>query len=263
MISSLLYDLNHAALWQRRIPVWDRSVRAASLDRLVYLALHRFGWMGEQESRLLRSLIKPRMQIVDVGANIGLYALLFARLIGPEGCVFAFEPEPNLSAAFTENCRANHASNIVPFALAAGNAPGRAAFRRATFNSGDNGFELNGAGSVQVEVVRVDDVLPVASVDFIKVDVQGHELAVFAGMEKLLAASQDVRVLFEFSPAGLHAAQTAPEALLSFFSERDFRIYETEEPRLAEVSDFRQLIRKLPCKRYTNLLASRTAVSLS
>jgi hypothetical protein len=71
VIASLLYELNHAPLWQRRMDVWDRSVRAASLDRLVFLALHRLGWMGSEEAQLLRTLIRPGMQIVDVGANIG------------------------------------------------------------------------------------------------------------------------------------------------------------------------------------------------
>ena len=92
---SLLFELNHAAIWQRAIKVWDRRIRAASLDRLVFLALHRTGLMGKEEAELLKKLVNPGMQILDVGANIGLYTLLLSRLTGEAGRVFAFEPEPH------------------------------------------------------------------------------------------------------------------------------------------------------------------------
>ena len=71
MISSLLYDLNHAPIWQRGIRVWDRRIRAASLDRLVFLALHRAGLMGKEEMPLLGKLVEPGIKILDVRANIG------------------------------------------------------------------------------------------------------------------------------------------------------------------------------------------------
>lgn len=259
MVTSILYDLNHAALWQRQMRVWDRTMRAPSFDRLLYLFLHRLGWMGEQEAALLRALIKPGMRIVDVGANIGLYALLCARLTGETGRVFAFEPEQNLYRRLRENCARNGVANVESFECAAGSSPGRAAFRRSAFNSGDNRLDSHGSGAVQVEVVRIDDVLPVSSVDFIKIDVQGHELGALQGMERLLA-NDCVRVLFEFSPAALRDADTAPEALLRFFSDRGFRIYQTDQPALAELTEPGEVIQQLRGRRYTNLLASRIGV---
>jgi FkbM family methyltransferase len=260
MIASLLYRFNHARVWQQQMRVWNHTLEAASLDRLLYLTLHRLGWMGENDARLLRALVRPGMQIVDVGANIGLYSLLCASLTGPSGRVFAFEPDPNLFAALSKNCTANDATNVVPFELAAGSAPGRVPFQRSAFNSGDNSLDFHGVAPVEVEVVRVDEALPVRRVDFIKVDVQGHEMAAFAGMDNLLRSSPDVRVVFEFSPAALRTAKTEPEALLSFFSERDFRIYATDEPVWREIVEPARLIEGLPGRRYTNLVASRTSL---
>jgi FkbM family methyltransferase len=260
MISSLLFELNHAPIWQRVIRVWESRIRAASLDRLVFLALHRAGVMGKEEARLLEKLVEPGMQILDVGANIGLYTLLLARLTGEAGKVFAFEPEPNLFSVLCENCAANAAHNVTPFQCAAGDTNGRATFQRATFNSGDNrlGASKSGAESIDVEVARLDEVLPVRTVQFIKLDVQGHELAALTGMQEVLASSPNVRVLFEFWPAGLGAANASPKLLFQFFHERDFRIYEVEhnEARELEVPD--SLVSRLGGKRYTNLLASRT-----
>jgi FkbM family methyltransferase len=264
MMSSLLYNLNHAPMWRCGIKVWDRHMHAGSLDRLVFLALHRAGVMGEKEAELLKKLVKPAMQILDVGANVGLYTLLLAGLAGDAGKVFAFEPEPNLFSTLCENCEANSAHTVMPFQCAAGDANKRATFQRAIFNSGDNrlGGSKSGAESIEVEVARLDDVVPIRTVDFIKLDVQGHELAALSGMEQLLASSPDVRVLFEFWPAGLRAAKASPELLFKFFHENDFLIYELKGRQPRQLDGAGALVEKLGAKGYTNLLASRKALAM-
>jgi FkbM family methyltransferase len=263
MNSSLLFELNHSPVWQRAITVWESRVRAASLDRLVFLALHRAGLMGKEEAGLLQTLVTPGMRILDVGANIGLYTLLLSRLTGEAGKIFAFEPEPKLFSILCENCAANGANNVTPFQCAAGETNGRATFQRAIFNSGDNrlGTSKTGAESIEVEVARLDEVVPVRTVDFIKLDVQGHELSALTGMQQLLASSPDVRVLFEFWPTGLTAANASPGRLFKFFHDRDFVIYELEagQPRRLATPD--TLVEKLGAKRYTNLLASRSSLA--
>ena len=259
MISSLLYDLNHAPIWRRELSVWNQRMRAPSLDRLVFLGLHRAGLMGAEEARLLEKLIEPGMQILDIGANIGLYTLLLARLAGKIGRVFAFEPEPNLFSILCENCAANDATNITPFQCAAGDTNRRAKFQRATFNSGDNrlGESKRDTQSIEVEVSRIDEVLSAHIVQFIKLDVQGHELAALNGMEQILASSPEVCVLFEFWPIGLRAAGASPEALFSFFRERGFLIYEMERERPRQLEAPTQLVERLGANGYTNLLATR------
>jgi FkbM family methyltransferase len=262
MISSLLYNFNHASLWRREVHVWDRRMRAASLDRLVALGLHRLGWMGRDEAILLRRLVRPGLHVIDVGANIGLYSLLLARLVERSGSVLAFEPEPNLFAILRENCLRNDATSVVLFQCALGRANGLASFHRSVFNSGNNrlGRASMGHDAVEVKIERFDDLQPNSKPDFVKIDVQGHELAALAGMEHALSASPNVRVLFEFSPAALRKAGTAPELLLEFFRERGFALYETEGACLRTLEDSRRLISNLRGGRYTNLLAARDPV---
>lgn len=264
MISSLLYDLNHARLWRRELKVWDQRVRAASFDRLLFLALHRAGLLGAEEALLLRKLVKEGMQVVDIGANIGLYALLLAQLVGNAGRVFAFEPEPDLFSALCDNCATNGALHVTPFQCAAGAANGRATLHRSIFNSGDNrlGKSTGDVQPIEVEVARLDDILSGHAVQFIKLDVQGHELAALAGMADVIASSQDVQIFFEFWPGGLRAANTPPDTLLNFFRERGFELYETKGGSLRSLRDSSQLISDLGPKQYTNLLAARDAVDL-
>ena len=237
-------------------------MRAASLDRLVALGLHRLGWMGHEEAILLRRLVKPGMHAVDVGANIGLYSLLLACLVERNGSVLSFEPDPNLFATLCENCTSNNAANIVPFQCALGRVNGVASFYRSAFNSGDNrlGRASVGYDAVEVKVARFDDLQPESKPDFVKIDVQGHELAALAGMARALSANPNVRVLFEFSPAALREAGTDPDLLLEFFRERGFELYETEGARLNRMRSSSQLILDLRGRRYTNLLATRDPI---
>jgi FkbM family methyltransferase len=264
MISSALYDLNHARIWHREFEVWGQRLRATSLDRLVFLVLHRAGVMGAGEAQLLQKLTEKGMQVVDIGANIGLYTLLFAKRVGNGGRVFAFEPEPDLFAALCDNCATNDVLNVFPFQIAAGDSNGRAKFQRSIFNSGDNrlGETKIEVKPIEVEVARLDDVLPARNVQFIKLDVQGHELAALAGMQEVIASSPDVRVFFEFWPGGLRAVNTPPESLLGFFRERGFKLYTTKGGVLRSLRDSQQLISELGAKQYTNLLATRNAVEI-
>jgi FkbM family methyltransferase len=99
----------------------------------------------------------------------------------------AFEAEPNLFAILRENCAINGATNIVAFQRALGRANGLASFQRSAFNSGDNrhGDALVGHEAVKVKVECFDDIQPGSKPDFVKIDVQGHELAASPGWNAL------------------------------------------------------------------------------
>ena len=260
-VTALLYRMNHTPLWQRSIRVWGSSLRSTSLDRLVALSLHRLGLMGAAERRLLEQRVRPGMRIVDIGANIGIYSLLLARLAGARGRVFAFEPEPNLFQALQANCQRNSTTNVTPLNFALGDSAGSTAFYRSPFNTGDN--RLGGLGwmglRLDVEMIRLDDALPAAGVDFIKMDVQGYEMAVFRGMEGVFRASPQLEVFFEFWPSGLRAAGTDPDALLEHLFQRGFRVFATDGDDLRPVMGLASLETQLKGRRYTNLLATPNA----
>jgi FkbM family methyltransferase len=259
-IASTLGRLNRASIWRRRVRVAGLDLTAPSLDRLLYLWLSKYGLMGGAEVRLLHRLVRPGMRVLDVGANVGLYTLLLARLTGAAGHVTAFEPEPELFLAMRGNCSANAATNVTAVNCALGAGAGRVRFYRNAFNSGDN--RLGGLGwsaeAVEVEVARLDDVLTDRRVDFIKMDVQGYEFDVFCGMDDILAANPGIELFFELWPHGLAAAKSDPTALLDRLRALGFRVYRTDKPELTEVTDWSALRAGLPGKTFTNLLASRT-----
>jgi len=154
----------------------------------------------------VRSFLQPGMTFVDVGANVGLYSILAAGLVGPLGRVVSVEPN-------SENCRLlltsvarNRYDQIELHPVACGPAREHAVIRTAL---GSNGGFITGADdavldptAMVVAVAQLDELVS-GPVDLIKVDVEGAEALVFDGAERILS---DLRptVISEFSPEMLH-----------------------------------------------------------
>ena len=224
---SLIYHLNHWRGWRGEMRTWGFTMTAPTLDRRLYLALHRLGVMGTDERQLLSRLISPGMQILDVGGNIGLYALWMAKCAGDDGRVFTFEPVPLLFDALVESRRRNGSTQVECLNFALGPADGTAVIYERAFNSGDGRMSASdqAAHHVHVEVRRLDNVLPGQRFDFIKIDAQGFELNVLRGMGRALEISRDAPIWFEYCPRFLAAAGTEPASLLAFLSDLGYRIY--------------------------------------
>jgi FkbM family methyltransferase len=242
------------------VPVWGFRLRPPSFNRLLALALQSVGLMGADDRRFLTGQVKPGMNVLDVGANQGLYSLLLARLVGRGGRVFSFEPDPILYDVFRRNIDANGATNITVFNTALSNSAGAATLYRCPFNSGDNrlarGDLSDSAEFVTVQTARLDDLLPSQRIDFAKVDVQGWERSVFEGMGETFSRNPDMHVLFEFWPKGLRLAGTEPESLLALLRRSGFSIYELDGHRVKPAPVAEGFADSIRGARYTNLLAA-------
>jgi FkbM family methyltransferase len=150
------------------------------------------------------------MTVLDVGANIGSYTLLAAKRVGPEGRVYAFEPDPRTRASLERNVRDNRFANVIVVPCAASDSPGSmplyqsetAGYSSLHPQAGDDG----GVGTTVVEGVRIDDVVPEGRADVVKMDVEGHEPLAFRGMERIAANSPRLRLFLEFNPDTLASA---------------------------------------------------------
>jgi len=264
VLGRALFGLNHASLWRVPLRVWGRRMVAPSADRLLALWLHRLRLMGRDDRNLVEQLVRPGMFVADVGANVGLFTLLLSRLVGDAGRVHAFEPEPSLHAALAENCRRNAAANVTVHPLALGSKRDVLTLRRSALNSGDNRLDSDpGWGTcVAVPVDRMDAVLGATALDFVKIDVQGHEMQVLAGMEGILAASPRLMIHLEYWPAGLRRAGVDPPAVLHLLRDRGFSLYGRRASTWTVLDDADALTAALPAWRYVNVLAARQPVSL-
>jgi len=220
---------------------WRQHEIAAHGDLriLVDIGDHGVGrplWSGEcyepVETAFFRSIIRPADVFVDIGANIGYYSTLAAKLVGPGGKVIAIEPGPYNFELLTRNIRRNRFSNVILQQLALSDFPGKVELNLSRVNFGDNrvGTNLSVLGefesdSVEVRAERLDDLLTrlnVTRVENIKMDVQGYEAQVQEGMLKTLSRYVST-VATEFWPAGLISAGGDPHLYLSRFRELGFR----------------------------------------
>lgn len=215
-------------------------------------------------TRLFKETIGEGMVVVDIGANIGHFTLIAARLVGNKGRVFAFEPEPHNFDLLVKNLELNRYSNVIPVPKAVSNRNGRARLYLDKINWGEHSLSkqcpthFNGV-SVEVEIQTLDDFLKDydGKVDFIKIDAQGAELAIIQGMTNVIKNNRDLKMVVEFWPEGLRHFGSSPEELLNALVSYGFKLYQIDEHKesLTPVN-VASLIKKYYSRGYTNLLAT-------
>lgn len=171
-------------------------------------------------TKLFKNELKDGMYEVDIGSNIGYYALLAGMLVGPKGRVIAIEPEPNNYALLKMNVHNNNIENIETVQCAIGNKDGASEFY-LTEASNTNSLIAPRTGrivsSIQVRTRKLDTLIKdykVPHIDFIRMDIEGGEIIAIKGMQTILKRYKP-KVLVE-----LHcdvAGSDAIKNLLSLF----------------------------------------------
>lgn len=144
----------------------------------------------EPEYELLPTLIEAGDWVIDVGANVGHYTRRFSELVGGRGRVLAFEPVPATFALLAGNAEHFPYRNVTLFNAAVSDHTSVAGMDVPAFASGlSNYYEahLGGdAAALPVLCLNVDALALPAPVRLVKIDAEGHEPAVLAGMRQLL-----------------------------------------------------------------------------
>ena len=157
-------------------------------------------------TQFLARHVTPGMTVVDVGANFGYYTLLMGDLVGAAGQVIAVEPNPEAASLLQETVLLNGhrtRTRVVPHALGASAGRG---WLYAPDGEPKNAAlvdveHLPGGRTVEVSTLTLDEVvLPYAKVDLVKIDAEGGEQGIVAGMRQLIARDRPAIVL-EFNAA--------------------------------------------------------------
>jgi len=203
-------------------------------DRLLYLWLHKLGFMGRSDMREVAGLIQVGTTVVDVGANVGLYTCLASRCVGPQGKVIALEPSFSNWQALSTAKQVNGWGNVEIYRVAAADRNGHMYLEQSSYNSGNNALaETSTAGSGAVEVMRLDDLLAGRKVNFIKIDVQGWEAAVLRGAGQTLSRNRPLCVRVEIWPTGLRRAGSSPDEVVALLEGAGLQIDRDDKVKLA------------------------------
>ena len=209
------------------LPVGDDELAVDTCDRSVSVPTLESGVWEPQVERIVRRFLGSGDTFVDIGANIGYHTLVASQVVGPEGRVIAFEPNPDNARLIAHTIERNAITNITVLPVALASERGVATFRHAIGSNG--GFADAGssplleANSTVVPTMVFDD-LAVGHVDVVKIDVEGGEPIVLAGAARLLDVVRPV-IIFEFSVEMTErVGGTSARAHLGTFTDRGYEL---------------------------------------
>lgn len=191
-------------------------------DVYVGRAIEKYGEWGELEAKLFEQICQPGDRIIEAGANIGTHTMVLARLVGPEGRVYAFEPQRIVFQTLCANLALNTLTNVDTYHAALASEAGHLRIPDIRYEMEGNfaGVSVDGfeAGS-RVPKLVLDEVLDeMVRLKLIKVDVEGMELEVLRGASKLIAKFRPILYVE-------NDRMEKSEALIEYIFSLDYRGY--------------------------------------
>lgn len=177
-------------------------------------------------TQIFKQVVKDGDTVVDVGANIGYFTLLAARLVGKKGKVYAFEPEPRNYEAMLRNIVLNGYDNVFAVQKAVSNVTGIAKLYLSKIDVGAHTlreyhdhpqFEESQFGEfVEVGSVTLDEFFQEKRhpIDVIKMDVEGAEMAALLGMDRIIGENENLKMFIEFYPSAIREMGYSPEEFI-------------------------------------------------
>ena len=195
-------------------------------------------------TNLIKHIVSTDMIVIDAGANIGWFTLILSKLVGDKGHVYSFEPDPQLFKILKENTEINNLTNVSLFQMALSDKNGVAKFSINKIQDGDNRLDSQSMteNTIDVKTIKLDRFSEENNlkIDFIKMDIQGSEPKVFAGMKKVVSKNPQLKIITEFSPKTIIDVGSNPEDFLIDLEKSNFIIKEIVEKKGYQLKPIRK-----------------------
>ena len=203
------------------------------LDSKDSLQLSLNGIYGEFETEIVKNEIKPNDVVLDVGAHIGYFTLLFAKLVGPEGKVFSFEPEPKNFELLTKNIEINNYENVITESKIVSDKNKTCTLYTFETSSGANRIykpnENINVKPIEVDSISLDEYFKnsefLKRIKFVKIDVEGAELLVLKSMKSIFQNNNNIKLLLEFNPKFLLEIGSKSSDFFNLLHSESFSIF--------------------------------------
>jgi FkbM family methyltransferase len=210
--------------------------------------------------------------ILDIGANIGYTSWLFSQLLSPESKVYSFEPD-DLNFDLLEHVirKRKLLNRVIPIRAAVGASDGYVKLWHNPCHHGDHRVLTdhlktrisNSAAISSVPVFSVDKFVEsqaLRKISFIKIDVQGYELAVCEGMRSTLMKFPNVLVAVEYAPEALTDLGFEAIEVLKFFRSQGWRTYVLTGKSMRSADSDSVIEQSVAARGYVDLLFSKRAL---
>ena len=197
------------------------------LTPVKWIEIIRKGAYERHFVKLFQKECKKGMTVLDVGAQYGYYSFLAAKLVGPKGKVFSFEPDPKSYSLLLKGIKANNFKNIVPVCKAISNINGSMNITLPYMNP-------TREVSFSVKTVSLDDFFKYIDIDIIKMDIDGAETFALKGMREIL--KRDLKIFLELHPDFIRDFGGSPVVCVNALLQNDFKIYSLDSiPKFVEL----------------------------
>lgn len=201
-------------------------------DTIVSRSVQAYGEWTESEIEIIRQLVKPGDNVIDVGANLGCHTVPIAKIVAPQGTVLAFEPQPRIFQLLASNVLVNGLENVRLFPMACASQPGTILFPEKDYSTRENfgatsveHLQLDERGRSRIAKVgqsvplgRIDDVFDLDHLKLLKIDVEGMEADVILGGKRTIENYRPILFVENELPE-------RSEALLRLISSLNYDIY--------------------------------------
>ncbi|MCA9102308.1 MAG: FkbM family methyltransferase, partial [Planctomycetales bacterium] len=202
----------------------------------IWLDVHQGPWVRKlaldvfepETVAAMKDFLRPGGTFVDVGAHVGYFTLLGARLVSNTGCVVAVEPDAGNAESLRRNLALNDYTHVRIEQVALGRETGTAELFIAA-DSGQHSLLARSDQSVKVDVRTLDDLWSsneAPPIDVIKIDVEGAELDMLRGARDTLRRSADIVVLMDVHPR----LGVVPGEVLAELAEVGLQAYHVRPP---------------------------------
>jgi FkbM family methyltransferase len=266
--------VGRARIFYRRWLFWQvaksgKPIRVR-LPRDLVIELHPRGQIPEllftsrferEEIDLITTILKPGMNVLDIGANVGLYSVIAGKLVGAAGKVWAFEPSSETSRRLKDNLSLNGISavEVVQIALSDVIEDSVVLKRDPGYRDGDRYLATRKNMNVQIaeqpedpgdmEIVSVTTLDHFFSrngnqfpkIDFIKMDIEGGEFAALLGARQLLLSNPKIVMMFECSPQAYYCAGYAVADVFQYLRDLGFGLFCRSRTSNSWISDTAEL----------------------
>ena len=198
------------------------------------------GIYGKLDTFAVENLLQPGDYVIDVGASIGYFTLIFAEAVGKNGLVIAFEPKEDRFGILTKNVKTNNFENVKLENKAIlkkdiggtffSRNDGRAGLRFIpnTNDPSDAVDTHKHTTPIQVPTIDLDDYLKnlgvLEKISFIKIDVDGPELFVLLSSQSLLK-NNNLKILMEWDQKSSKVCGCEPTSIIDLLIENNFKIF--------------------------------------
>ena len=217
------------------------------LDKHDSLGLSITNIHEKTETELVKQEIHEGDYVVDVGAHIGYFSLIFSKIVGKQGKVFSFEAEPSNFEILKKNLEENNIQNVICENIAISDKIGKIKLFTSESSTGNRLFSSKGSNFIEVESNTLDNYFgtKIKNIKFIKLDIQGGEPLAIKGMEKIIENNNSLKIMLEWWPNGIKKLGENPESHLELLEGVGYQILEIDDKNRKIIpTNIKELVKK-------------------